>query len=90
MKIMRTIWKYQLEVADLSILQIPKGGKILCVQTQNEQPCIWVDVDSEAPTETRWFKIFGTGHQMGIDERVIYIGTFQLNNGSLVFHLFEV
>jgi hypothetical protein len=86
---MRTIWKYQLEVAGLSILQIPKGGKILCVQTQNEQPCVWVDVDSEAPTETRWFKIFGTGHKMEINEGK-YIGTFQLSNGSLVFHLFEV
>lgn len=35
----------------------------------------------------RHFRIKGTGH--AADDIGDYIGTFQLNGGSLVFHLFE-
>ena len=40
----------------------------------------------------RHFRLSGTGHPLGEDYlRIInYIGTFQMENGALVFHLFEI
>jgi len=49
-------------------------------------------VDSETKKETRYFRLSGTGHPLGEDYlRIInYIETFQIENGALVFHLFEI
>ena len=89
---MKSIWKKQLHHTDGCIeVTMPKESRILSVQNQNEEVCIWYLVDTENENEKRYFEIFGTGHNipvgMGIDRE--YIGTFQLRNGSLVFHLFE-
>lgn len=88
---MKSIWKYELSFTDEQDVKMPVGAKILCVQTQGSVPCIWAIVDtskSKDQYELRKFIIHGTGH-VCICEHHEYIGTFQLNNGSLVFHLFE-
>lgn len=87
----KTIWKFELEVADKQFIRMPKEAELLSVQTQNETPCLWALVNPNNATEERCFEVFGTGHTMhcdiGIDRK--YIGTFQMQNGGLVFHLFE-
>lgn len=87
----KVIWKFQLEVQDKQFISLPEGAEILSVQTQDYIPCIWVLVNPNNPTEERCFEIFGTGHNiycdMGIDRK--FIGTFQMQSGKLVFHLFE-
>lgn len=84
------IWKFPVEPQKAKF-EMPKGAEILTVQTQNETPCIWALVNPENEKETRYFEIFGTGHNvpvdMGIERK--YINTFQLEGGRLVFHLFE-
>ena len=83
-----TIWKYELKTTDEQSLDLPIGGKILTVQVQYEIPCIWVLVDPREKKEKRHIKIFGTGHPIeGGNMR--YIGTYQLQKGSLVFHVVE-
>ena len=55
-------------------------------------PCIWVEVDQDASVdEQREFIIYGTGHDFRPEEGKTqhYIGTFQLAEGSLIFHLYE-
>lgn len=46
---------------------------------------------SDSQEEKRIFEIFGTGHtiycDMGVDRR--YIGTFQIENGQFIGHVFE-
>lgn len=86
---MRTIWKYPVQAGPFT-LDLPIGSRILTVQTQVDSPELWVEVpDTEARTEPRHFMAYGTGHPM--DEPVReYIGTFQLEGGWLVFHLYEV
>jgi len=84
------VWKFRLKPQSLCTLQIPKGAQILAVQAQRDEPCIWVIVDPLAPTETRRFRIFGTGHLIETDEPLAYRGTCQLNGGALVFHVFEI
>ena len=87
----KSIWKFTVDVNDIVKLSMPKGAEILTVQTQHEIPRIWALVDPENEKEKRYFEIFGTGHpipiDMGIERK--YINTFQLEEGRLVFHLFE-
>ena len=88
---MQTIYKYALEVTDKQRVNLPKGAEILTVQEQYGVPCIWAQVDTTSPPEERIFETFGTGHEMPIDMGIDrkYIGTYQIQGGSLVFHLFE-
>jgi len=86
-----SIWKFPLAVGKSITIEIPHSAEILSVQSQNEQPCIWVLVDPSLRTVHRNFAIFGTGHTIEVDDELPmnYIGTFQLENGSFVGHLFE-
>jgi hypothetical protein len=85
---MKNIYKYILKATDIQIIEMPKDSEILTVQVQNGVPCLWVKV-----SECSWFDnesvtihTCGTGNPMG--EVGPYIGTYQLDGGSLVFHVF--
>jgi hypothetical protein len=83
------IFKYPVEIADHSLVQMPKGAQILSVQTQHGLPQMWALVDPKAKLVSRCFFLRGTGHQMGEAEGYTFIGSFQTDGGSLVFHLFD-
>jgi len=89
---MLTIYKWTIPIEDHFTLELPKNAKILTVQTQRGTPQLWAMVDSETEKEKRYFRLAGTGHPLGDDYLGIinYIGTFQMGNGALVFHLFEI
>lgn len=86
------IWKYEFEVKDRFSIEMPEASRILCVQTQNDNACLWVHTDPDAKLEGRNFVIHGTGHLIDSEEVFYYnyIGTFQLLQGNFVGHLFEV
>jgi hypothetical protein len=99
------IYKYEFSVQGSFNIAMPAGAEVLCVQMQRETPCIWAVVDPEKERVERHFLCYGTGHEMnpldfigslkifnyktGRDLKALYIGTFQMMQGSLVFHLFE-
>ena len=83
------IWKWELEVTDRQTITLPVGARILAVQSQHNAPCLWALVDPAATKEPRTFATQGTGQTVK-DDCAAYIGTYQLNGGSLVFHVFEV
>lgn len=86
---MTTIYKYPVEIADEFWVEMPTGARILTVQVQNGEPFIWAQVETTAPYEPRGFRVVGTGHPMSDAEMGMpYVGTFQLEGGALVFHLF--
>ena len=85
---MKVIWKYPFEVNSHISLQMPKGAKVLSVQVQKEQPCLWALVNADNEKETRTFACYGTGH-LHDEINGNFIGTFQLINGSFIGHLFE-
>lgn len=87
---MRSIYKFSVPIKDDFTLELPKGAKPLAVQVQHGKPMLWVMVDPDEPTETRSFRLAGTGHPLadGVDYR--HVGTFQMEWGALVFHLLEV
>ena len=86
---MKTIYEYPIPIGDNFLIEMPIGAKILTVQTQNDVPQLWASVDTEQFFETRYFSLFGTGHRISDDFNGVYIGTFQIDGGQFVFHLFE-
>jgi len=87
----KKIFKYQIMTTDYQEIAMPGKAEILTVQTQNEAPCIWALVNPDLEPERRHIEVFGTGHDVPCDEHItrIYIGTYQLNGGALIFHVFE-
>lgn len=70
-------------------MNMPENATILCVQIQAGVPCVWAAVNPAEPDELRIFNWRGTGHELGNVALDKYVGTVQLENGSLVFHLFD-
>ncbi len=87
----KTIWKHSFQVDDSFTVMMPIDAQVLTVQSQGENTCLWYTTDPEKPKVPRVFRVFGTG-QPSLEEPghdLIYISTFQLYEGSLVFHVFE-
>lgn len=84
---MKRIFKYKLEVEGAQHIEMPERADILCVQVQNGEPHIWARVDPAAPKEKVFFRTYGTGHEMEKSWKR-YVGTYQLEGGALVFHVF--
>ena len=86
---MRTIYKYIINMQGQE-LDLPNDCKIIKVAEQNNELCMWVELDTDSETTKRNFQVFGTGHEM---YRVMgvgfeYIGTGFFKDGY-VFHLYE-
>lgn len=84
----KKIFKYPIKVEDVQMVEMPRGAVVLTVQTQQEIPCIWAEVDPDAEKVRRQFRTYGTGHAMDAGPDRLYIGTYQLRGGSLVFHVY--
>ena len=82
---MKTIWKFPITVDDRFDLEMPQDARILTVQAQNGEPCLWAEVYPDNPRETRQFTVVGTGNPM--PPAVTYVGTWR--EGSFVSHLYE-
>lgn len=86
---MKAIWKFPLSMIDSQSILMPEGAQVLAVQVQGGVPCLWALVDTEAPQVSQTVRIHGTGHRCDDTlDRHNYLGTFQLERGALVFHVF--
>ena len=85
---MKRIFKWALTPGSTG-LHMPAGAKVLTVQMQGGQPQLWARVDPKQPKEWRTFAVYGTGHQIPDDRRLEYVATFQMDDGALVWHVFE-
>jgi len=83
------VYKYEILPGEHIDIDLPQGAEILTVQIQGDQPCIWAMIDTRAPIQRRRFRLAGTGHPISDPDALTYIGTFQLYEGALVYHLFE-
>lgn len=84
---MKTVHKFAWHEDGKAEFMMTRGAEILCVQNQNEIPCIWAAVDTDEIIETRKFVYCGTGHPAPEGK---YIGTALFRGGDLVFHFFDV
>ncbi len=90
---MRTVWKYALNGWGPAArirhdVPLPENAKLLSLQNQQGTATLWAEVDTEAAEVRRTFEWFGTGHS--VPPHASYVGTLQVHNGDLVFHLYEV
>lgn len=83
------IFKYPLEIRDRIVIQMPIGAVLLHVDVQREMPCLWAAVDPEEADEGRVIYVRGTGHELGRVAVSKYVGTFQMLDGELVWHVFD-
>jgi hypothetical protein len=87
---MKTVYKYSLGKQGRATVKIPEGAKVLHVAVQREDICLWALVDTEQPSVERTFTVYGTGHEAFEATDQNYVGTFLIDNGLFVFHVFEV
>ncbi len=82
---------YKYPITPEFTLELPCNYKILDVQVQKGSPVLWVLQDNKKVVlEPHKFVCIPTGHPIDNVTGWKYIGTFQVDGGSLVFHLFEV
>jgi hypothetical protein len=84
---MRRIFKYPLDITDVQFVNMAEPVEILSVQTQNGLPFVWALVDDEKPPVRVQFDTHGTGHPVTGSGK--FLGTYQMNKGALVFHVFH-
>lgn len=84
---LRQIWKFPLEVTDVQTISMPMGAKIMHVDVQHDQVCLWAGVYPDNSKMDRTFHLYGTGHAIP-DDVQDYLGSVVI--GPFVWHLFEV
>ena len=82
---MKTIHKYI--VTGRNDIPMPIGAKILHVNMQGRDICMWALVDKEVMQEYRTFEVVGTGWEL--DENMFYVGTC-FDSDSFVWHIMEI
>ena len=88
---MKTIYKYTLEATEHQVIEMPKNAEILHIDVQHGKPCLWALVDTGLDKEKRAFYTFATGQDINGDLGTInHIGTYQLQGGAYVFHVFVI
>ena len=85
----RTIWKYPLAVTEKQAVPMPDGATLRAVATQHETPVLYAEVDPNRPDNAREIYTFGTGHPIPETPALRYVGTYLLEGGRLVFHVYE-
>jgi hypothetical protein len=90
---MRSVWKFPIPLEDHPTIPMPVGAVPLHVGVQRGEPFLWALVDPQERARRHYqFRLAGTGH--GIEDHhfsydhLTHVGTFQMEGGALVFHLF--
>lgn len=87
---MKTIWKYEIAGTGSQII-IPKIHRFLTVQGQNNNICLWAEVETESPNEQVYIEVFGTDQEIPENMGTMreYLGTAQIYDGKLVWHVYK-
>lgn len=84
------VWKYKIPIKDATEIEMPKGARIVHVDIQYGEPCLWALVNPQADKETRYIRVAGTGHEVSPEDTMDHLGTFMLAGGTFVGHVFEM
>lgn len=94
--------RYPLPIVDEQVVSMPEGATILSVARREGQRNVvvgvgshepvemWALVDPDAPSRDRRIRIAGTGHPLPEADSLVHLGTVQIAQGQLVFHVFEI
>lgn len=86
------IYKYIIPVeTQHCVLAIPEGATILHVESVNDQVCMWMCVDPNAPLVDRGIGVMTTGAELpDTVAKGTFIGTAVTLSGRVVYHLFDL
>ena len=82
---MKKIYKYTLDRSVRCVLDMPMDSRVLCVQMQGGEICLWAEVDPAFAKFERVYCVIGTGRECPVGN---YIGTVQEN--GFVWHIYEI
>ena len=85
---MRTVYKYELALIDYQQIAAPEGAIARSVMLQQGVPTLWAEVDTRLEVEAMHIITIGTGQPMP-EEPCTFIGTYQLLEGELIFHVYQ-
>ena len=86
---MITIYKYRVQLEEVFTVALPEGAEFLSVQVQHGNTEMWFRVDTSRAERAQLFGICGTGAELHPKiQSAPFKGTFQLQGGNFVFHLF--
>jgi len=85
---MYEIWKYALELQDITRGKMP-NGPVLKAGLQKGQLFIWLQADVDGPRTYRTFRVFGTGQPLGSTGGLFHIDTVIDEDEGVVWHVFE-
>lgn len=85
-----TVWKFDLPSIGERQLRMPRGARPLTVQVQHGAPKLWAAVNAHAGWVDRTVSVVGTGKRTRVEvvTDALYVGTFQLEDGDHVGHVF--
>ena len=90
---MRTIHKYALDVVDHQKIMGFAWDRPLFVGTQDDNLCLWAEVDTDFNRRSAGVDIFivGTGHDLSrLPADAKYLGTALGLGGALVWHVYTL
>lgn len=87
---MKTNYKYQVELKDISKLTLPAGSKIISVAVQGMEIVLYALVDTDIQEKMVFsVLVLGTGHEIPFDlNEYTFLGTVSLSDGMLMFHIY--
>ena len=91
---MKVIYKYKLALTTYQHITLPYVFKVLRVQTQHGVAWVWIEFDESilnqgvAALNSYCFTIVTTGNPIELAENDEYIGTFFLDDGLFVGHVY--
>lgn len=83
---LKSIWKYPLELIHQQTINVPVDARPVCVQMQNGQLMLWADVSPDAIAAPFEVMIMGTGGEREENPDFHYLGTVQ--DRVYIWHVF--
>lgn len=91
---MRTVYKYPMELTDITSVSVPMGALIRDVGIDWEgRLCVWLEVDTENPMELLRFRVAGTGHPLrckGMEKEDCLRFLKTVPNKPFFWHVYEI
>lgn len=82
-----TIWKFLFDVNDRVSMRMPGTPRVLLVECQRGEACLWAEVDPDAPLREHRFRVFGTGHPRIPAAGLEHVASFQ--QPPFVWHMYR-
>lgn len=85
-----TIWKYELNKNDTTVLRIPKKNKVISVANQGNKLVLYAIVDPTSQIEAVIIDVIPTGELLNDNVfNTEFIGTVSTHDGDLIWHVFK-